>query len=368
MKYHVIAIAALTLGFGLLHAQDQKVEETPQTSEKERENSEGDRKKPGIDLEAAKRFRDLDSNGDGAVSREEFDESEIASRAEERDPDGNRVSEIFDKIDRNGDDELGLFEFAESFEHRKTQLMDRKVQARFEELDRNGDGFIGRSEFAASEIAENARKNGNAERVSEVFNKIDLNGSGDIGAFEFAYAHENRNKPSMDHETAKKFASLDSNDDGSIGRREFADSKVAEKLRENDNREKIDEIFEEMDRNGNGEIGPREFAKAHEDRDEKGKDQDEPKKEDERKYDRETVEQFQELDRDDDKAISRREFSRSPIAEHVDDRDRVDEIFGRIDGDDDGKLSLKEFAEARAMMRDRPGRRGGPNRDGKVKR
>ncbi|MEM1297335.1 MAG: EF-hand domain-containing protein, partial [Verrucomicrobiota bacterium] len=212
MKYHVIAIAALTFGFGALHAQDDEVEDTPLPPEEEQGDQEKEkRKKPGVDLEAAKEFRALDTNDDGAVSPEEFAESEIASRAEERDPEGNRVSEIFDKIDRNGDGEIGLFEYAESFEHRKTQIMERKVQARFDELDRNGDGFIGRKEFAASEIAEKARENGNAEKVSEVFDKIDLNDSGEIGAFEFAHAHENRDKPKMEPDTAKKFANLDAN-------------------------------------------------------------------------------------------------------------------------------------------------------------
>lgn len=355
MKYQVIAIAALTFGFGALHAQDDEAQDTPNPpEEEEREKPEG-RKKPGIDMDAAKKFKGLDANEDGAISREEFAESEIASRAEERDPDGNRVDEVFDKIDRNGDDEIGLFEYAESFEHRKTQLMDRKVQARFEELDRNGDGFIGRKEFAASEIAEKARENGNADRVSEVFDKIDLNESGDIGAFEFAHAHENRDKPKMDDETAKKFAKLDANDDGSIGRREFADTKLAEKARENDNREKIDEVFEDMDRNGNGEIGPREFAAAHSDDDEK-KDGDKggPDKDDERKFDREIVERFKEMDRDEDKVVSRREFGRSPIAEKIDDRDRIDAIFEQLDEDGDGDLTLKEYAE------NRPERRPGP--------
>ena len=346
IKKQLILLSALAVGIGAIHAQEEVAQD---------EANRPDREKPGINLEIAKEFRELDRDNDGSLSRREFAATEIAKRAHEHGgPD--RVKDIFDRIDQNDDGGINLFEYAESMEHRHTRLMDRDIHRRFDELDKNGDGVISFREFANSRIGELAKENGNLERLKEIFDKMDLNDTGYVGPFEFAYAHKKPDERRMDLETATKFAKMDANDDGVVKRREFADSDLAKRLKEAGKEDQIPVVFNRMDANGNFEISPGEFAKAH-----AKKDGDKGDEDREKDFDPEIVRRFKALDLNDDRSISLREFYKSPIAERIDDRAKVRRLFDHIDKNDDESISLREFAAAwpflheRRPDRDRPG-------------
>ncbi|MFT5467239.1 MAG: Ca2+-binding EF-hand superfamily protein, partial [Verrucomicrobiales bacterium] len=184
-----------------------------------------------------------------------------------------------------------------------------------------------------------------------------------ISIFEFAWAHKDPKDRKLNHADAVKFAKLDANDDSAVSRKEFGAGEFAQQARANDNQDAVGEAFDKIDDDGDGEISPREYAAALQRRRmaEADKGKDKPKK-DEDGIDPRIVESFRELDRDDDRAVSLREFSRGELADRVDDRDVVEEIFERADANDDDELSLKEYAEFRKHFRGPP-----PGKKGKGK-
>ncbi len=91
------------------------------------------------------RFMKLDANGDGGVTRDEFDAAR-AKRFAQADADGN-----------------GLLTKEEMEAHRETQKKDR-MSKRFGALDTDGDGQVSQTEFVNPEI--------------DMFERLDANGDG----------------------------------------------------------------------------------------------------------------------------------------------------------------------------------------------
>ena len=133
------ASTVLIVGCALMVASTVLAEQRP-TRERE---SEGEHRPEGF-------FARLDTDGDGAVSHEEFDGPDDHFQHLDRDGDGfingdeaprrppprhgdGRSESFITRLDRDGDAQVSLDEFAGPDDH-------------FDHMDRNGDGFIDSSE------------------------------------------------------------------------------------------------------------------------------------------------------------------------------------------------------------------------------
>lgn len=298
----------------------------PSTGEAAEENAAA-----GLDVATIHEFRLLDRDGDRSLNRQEFGFSEIVQRALQAD---SRVptNPIFQRIDKDGDGGIGLFELVQSQLNRNLRIMDRSTAKGFDQIDDNNDGLIGEQEFSASLAAGKvgATSGGQLEGGSE-FGKIDLNGSGVIGPFEFLQAQANPKLRLTTLGIATRFARLDSDDNGAIKRSEYLSGRYSFHPRSSD-REEVEKQFGKLDSNGNDEIGPREYANFQSALARKD-------------IDKESLERFAKLDRNRDGLISRREYSRSEFAKMKGDRDLVDEVYAIIDANNDGGVGLSEFSK-----------------------
>ncbi len=106
-----------------------------------------------IDALRENRFSDLDSNGDGAVSRDEF----IAATAERA---GERAGRMFDRLDADGDGALSR----DALEARGGK--GRGANRMLERADTDNSGGVSEEEFAAvkERLAERGGKRGDGGR------------------------------------------------------------------------------------------------------------------------------------------------------------------------------------------------------------
>lgn len=141
-----------------------------------------DRRKHLMDAELAKKFAALDDDDGGTVSRGEYADSPFAEHARKT---GNLkgVSVMFNKIDQNGNGEIGPREYAQFQESLSDQKFDSDSREMFAELDWNRDGVISRREYSRSPFAKSAD---DRKRVDSVFARIDSDGDGELNLKEYA--------------------------------------------------------------------------------------------------------------------------------------------------------------------------------------
>jgi hypothetical protein len=97
---------ALVIGFGLV-ASAAFADDPP--GEKGKGKPGGGKGKKGQIANPEEIFKKLDANGDGKLSKEEFEKAEMIQRMKEKRPDaGDRM---FKRLDANGDSFLSLEEF-----------------------------------------------------------------------------------------------------------------------------------------------------------------------------------------------------------------------------------------------------------------
>ncbi len=162
-------------------------------------------------MKPSKFLKLYDLNNDKQVSKAEF---KIA------------VKQLFDKLDKNGDKKISIFEFRQ----RNTKS---KKRPRFTKMDVNADGKISQSEFLHAK----------SPAAQQRFNHLDINRDGFITRFEFsrrlARAPKNINN--------KRFTKFDSDKDGTLS--EFEILSVREKW------------FHVLDRNNDSLVSEQEIEK-----------------------------------------------------------------------------------------------------------
>ena len=134
---------------------------------------------PGAGGPGAMMLQQFDTNGDGKISKEEFDAGH---------------AKMFITIDTNKDGVLSVEELAQF-----PQVMQvLRTQQAFAAMDKNNDGIISKEEFIQFSQARAA------ERAQRKFARLDTNNDGSISREEFANA------------SAARFAGRDMNDDDSL--------------------------------------------------------------------------------------------------------------------------------------------------------
>lgn len=121
-------------------------------------NNDGQVTRAEFDLAAVERFKRMDGNSDGVVSKDEFMTYVKQRRAERRE-------RMYGKMDTNGDGNVSKEEFI--------AFKMQKIERGFARMDKNGDGSVSKDEF--TEHSPHQRKSPHM-----IFSKLDANGDGQL--------------------------------------------------------------------------------------------------------------------------------------------------------------------------------------------
>jgi len=212
--------------------------------------------------------------------------------------------------------------------------------------DKDRDGFISREEFAAMPRVQNLPE----DKRDKLFKRLDKDGDGRLSRGEL---RKPGNPPpgGPPPEPMQRLWELDTDRSGGVSLEEFRAGPLAEKLPP----ERIQKIFQRLDRDGDGQITP--------------KDRPEPPRrgrEGPRRGERpegppppqpDPMRLFRQLDKNDAKTLSFREFRQHPAVKNLDE-DAQEARFQRLDRNQDGKLTPEEL---RPLQPPRGQRRPGPD-------
>jgi Ca2+-binding EF-hand superfamily protein len=164
------------------------------------------------------RFRAMDANGDGVITRPEWRGSAQSFRVHDWNDDGVLSGDEVRTGERRAQRDQ------EDFEHDKSSVLRDWTERRFADLDHNGDGRIARSEW---------------HYEPEQFNRVDRNRDGMLSKGEFL------GEQTGDDDRDDRFRDLDANGSGRIERDEWHGSRDA---------------FESLDRNNDGGLSRAEVV------------------------------------------------------------------------------------------------------------
>jgi len=204
-------------------------------------------------------FKEIDTDSDGLLSREEMKNSPGNKFDEEE------INAIYELGDANGDDVLDVGEFIAILFPSAGEALAKlsrnfpnieQVKTLFHNLDFDNDGSVTKSEMLDSSIRFSPHE------VEAIFALGDINDDGAIDLEEFigvmypsasTIANRLRARYINLNDVKKDFASIDENGDGKISREEMS-------LSDTFNTQEIDALFTLGDSNNDGEIDLEEFV------------------------------------------------------------------------------------------------------------
>lgn len=206
---------------------------------------------------SAEFFKQLDSNSNGKVSREEFAKGKRVAQLPEEDR-----AKIFDRLDKNHDGSITAREL-------KPVSGDRHVHS-LAKADTNKDGRVSREEFVANPpFAQN-----DPERLNKMFDRMDQNSDGFLDRKDYGLGGGRKRPLGEKRSPRLDSEKWDLNRDGVLDWEEFQKSPAPRSFPDEERRQQ----FEKMDSNNDEQLSLEELKKAFEKRLQRKPRRAEPKK------------------------------------------------------------------------------------------
>lgn len=198
----------------------------------------------------AEAWKTADKDGDGFISREEFDAMpRIGNLPEDKRP------QIFERLDKNADGKLSRDELKRSGGH-------RPPMPRLAELDTDQSGGVSLEEFRAGRMFQKLPP----ERQAELFQRLDSDRDGEITPKDHPrppfrpeqgkpHPRHGPGKPGEQPDPRRLIRQLDKDGDGALSFEEFRAGPMVRDLSEDAQEDR----FESMDQNGDQKLTPEDF-------------------------------------------------------------------------------------------------------------
>ncbi len=196
-------------------------------------------------------WKAADTDGDGFISREEFDAMpRIQNLPEEK------RAKLFERLDKDGDGRLSRGELQR--QGQPPHGPRPEPMRRLAELDTDRSGGVSLEEFKAGSFAQKLPP----ERIERIFQRLDSDGDGQITPKDRPEpprrgrdGPKRGDRPGPPADPRRLFQQLDKDGDKALSFEEFRQSPALKNLGEDEQEDR----FEALDRNGDGKLTPDEM-------------------------------------------------------------------------------------------------------------
>ena len=214
----------------------------------------------------AKLFKAMDTSGDGKI-----DKSELTSAYESAGASSSNVDSIISGLDTDDDAAISQLEFESGLSQLQQQMKANRTEEEsssdkdtemFSKIDTNGDGTVSSDELATFK----AQGPEGGPTTEEMLSQLDTDGSGDVSQSEFTSGMEQmrQNRRTEEESSSDKdtemFSKIDTNGDGTVSSDELA----AFKAQGPEGGPTTEEMLSQLDTDGSGDVSQSEFTSGME--------------------------------------------------------------------------------------------------------